>query len=198
MTKNISIIVLILLGSLVFANGEPFDVTERKEVGFLENRCEDSFIYAALYQFDYNFKSHYENKTKSTIRSDIALELFPDRINFYWDDLSESQQQRINRYCEVDKVIKSITPMESDIEIGYVEIIYEMPKMKFIIDRYLPAWQSYIYLKEGIDQRPYYDLIYYLTFLDEEAFEAFIIDYQELNEKINALNIYGGAKNDQN
>ncbi len=41
MSKNISIIVLILLGSLVFANGEPFDVTERKEVGFLENRCEE-------------------------------------------------------------------------------------------------------------------------------------------------------------
>lgn len=98
----------------------------------------------------------------------------------------------MNKWCVIDKNIREITISEPDDGINFASIIYQMPELKFIIDAYISNLpQLYSSIDYWLHYEPYFDFIRYLTYLNEEELEKFMIDYQNIYQKLKELNLYG-------
>lgn len=184
------IIILLLSISTAWTNGT-FEYQEYKKSGTLENKCKDQNFYFALYNYDARFKNKYDEINKkfsdssSAFINEGALRYFPNQIDSFWDELSESQQKRMNRWCEIDERIRSVTASEADDEINFAAIIYQMPDLKFIIDAYIISPpQLYYSIDYWLHYEPYFEFTRYLVYLDEKEFEKFMIDYQNIYQKL--------------
>lgn len=168
-------------------------VYSSSKIDDLISKYDEETLYTAIFFINKDIHSAYIKSYPDFRYCPLSQEIIPflkENVNLM-KAVTNEDVQLIKKWGSLDKKITDITPMESDEEINFLDVIYFMKDGRSFYKEYITiAEQAYYSIGEDNICKLYYDILSYLVEKDDQEVNDFFVEYLDVYNRLKNNNSY--------